>query len=809
MRSPVLIAETPFAAGHGPRYLAPPGREVDATTAAYYVGRLRDDDDDVEEIEGDDYLAVRRTLTDDATGESAPEILVLAGIDVDRLSGEDKDEVLEQLRERLEVLNDAVAAVDWSVAGYGPVVEIPELEEWHEPGWDVLPRLGTWAEGSRPSDPVPFEHKTEEDPEREPGPSDHRDDRTSAPEPESDPESELEREPAGTSRYWEQLPELHSGPPTEERVEDAGEPFEHHHDEKSVTDDDDFAPSPPASGGEGGGEGGVARAQEDEPSDSASLTPLTPNPPPASMSPPEAGGDMDAGGGSPDPVLVELSLRSAASEPARVQTAPPEPAPPDPVPDVVVPAKEPPAPTAPPPTPPERIDLTPAPALPSATRLIDPLQVSEAADHSPALAPLPPRPSEPTPSPRHRLRWWVWGPWAAVVVLLVAKYVYLTQIDRTWHQRITETRYAVGPTKVVERVVEQPVEKIVEKVVEKPVDRVVEKIVEKPVEKIVEKVIEKPLPSAGDSKEDQWTKFAAEYKVRMGRGEVLAAADMLQGWKDQLPAWEPEPPPGLTDLRRDFGQTAGEKLRGWAAGRIADRRFAHAHEGLSAFAASASVKALFGPTAPADLEKALRSEVRDAEDEYHYAQIRTLVAADPIPDDRLKQHIDAYLALVEPPGSRLAEVQKLADYCRWLKDGRPAKAVVTITWGPRTVAREHTIEVGLGAGKDGQPVHTFTRTAAAGPGRVWTDTFPVAGLPTQTYEVKTIRLASPVEELAEGIRERTERFHPAGPVSAGDGLSSGTRVTVEWQGVLTKPDLPALGDAKLPPPPVAPLKGVP
>jgi hypothetical protein len=59
MRSPVLIAETPFAAGHGPRYLAPPGREVDATTAAYYVGRLRDDDDDVEEIEGDDYLAVR------------------------------------------------------------------------------------------------------------------------------------------------------------------------------------------------------------------------------------------------------------------------------------------------------------------------------------------------------------------------------------------------------------------------------------------------------------------------------------------------------------------------------------------------------------------------------------------------------------------------------------------------------------------------------------------------------------------------------------------------------------------------------
>ena len=43
--------------------------------------------------------------------------------------------------------------------------------------------------------------------------------------------------------------------------------------------------------------------------------------------------------------------------------------------------------------------------------------------------------------------------------------------------------------KVVEKIVEVPVEKIVEKVVEVPVDKVVEKIVEVPVEKIVEKVV--------------------------------------------------------------------------------------------------------------------------------------------------------------------------------------------------------------------------------------------------------------------------------------------------------------------------------
>ncbi len=47
--------------------------------------------------------------------------------------------------------------------------------------------------------------------------------------------------------------------------------------------------------------------------------------------------------------------------------------------------------------------------------------------------------------------------------------------------------------KVVEKIVEKPVEKIVEKIVEKPVEKIVEKIVEKPVEKIVEKIVEKEV----------------------------------------------------------------------------------------------------------------------------------------------------------------------------------------------------------------------------------------------------------------------------------------------------------------------------
>lgn len=54
--------------------------------------------------------------------------------------------------------------------------------------------------------------------------------------------------------------------------------------------------------------------------------------------------------------------------------------------------------------------------------------------------------------------------------------------------------------KVVERIIEKPVEKIVEKIVEKPVERVVEKIVEKPVDRIVERpvtIMERRVPEQG------------------------------------------------------------------------------------------------------------------------------------------------------------------------------------------------------------------------------------------------------------------------------------------------------------------------
>ena len=70
--------------------------------------------------------------------------------------------------------------------------------------------------------------------------------------------------------------------------------------------------------------------------------------------------------------------------------------------------------------------------------------------------------------------------------------IYKTQIFKKKKNNINPEENKAN-NKIVEKIVEKPVEKIEEKIVEKPVEKRVEKIVEKPVEKIVEKIVEKPV----------------------------------------------------------------------------------------------------------------------------------------------------------------------------------------------------------------------------------------------------------------------------------------------------------------------------
>src|SRR5262249_17936619 len=114
-----------------------------------------------------------------------------------------------------------------------------------------------------------------------------------------------------------------------------------------------------------------------------------------------------------------------------------------------------------------------------------------------------------------------------------------------------------------------------------------------------------------------------------------------------------------------------------------------------------------------------------------------------------------------------------------------------------------------GAGTDGKPLKMVTRTVMAEPGGSWSETVPVEGVSAGAdgvvaYRVKTVRPTSPVEELAEGARTRTELFllEAGRPLSAADEPESGTKVAVDWRGIVARRTLPAW---KADPSPVDPV----
>jgi predicted flap endonuclease-1-like 5' DNA nuclease len=84
-----------------------------------------------------------------------------------------------------------------------------------------------------------------------------------------------------------------------------------------------------------------------------------------------------------------------------------------------------------------------------------------------------------------------------------------------------------APPKVVEKIVEKPVDRIVEKIVDRPVDRIVEKIVEKPVDRIVEKVVEKVIDNP---------KHVAQIAA------LTATAALVPNLRTQLSALQAAPP---------------------------------------------------------------------------------------------------------------------------------------------------------------------------------------------------------------------------------------------------------------------------
>jgi hypothetical protein len=85
--------------------------------------------------------------------------------------------------------------------------------------------------------------------------------------------------------------------------------------------------------------------------------------------------------------------------------------------------------------------------------------------------------------------------------------------------------------KPVDRIVEKPVDRVVEKIVEKPVDRVVEKIVEKPVDRVVEKTVEKPIDRVVEKTVEKSSTIQPTWRAsaRSGSPEVSPPARSPRG----------------------------------------------------------------------------------------------------------------------------------------------------------------------------------------------------------------------------------------------------------------------------------------
>jgi predicted flap endonuclease-1-like 5' DNA nuclease len=125
----------------------------------------------------------------------------------------------------------------------------------------------------------------------------------------------------------------------------------------------------------------------------------------------------------------------------------------------------------------------------------------------------------------------------------VVEKIVNVQVDNPMHLgRIRELEAEVGlivglrsqlsslqaaPPKVIEKIVDRPVERVVEKIVDRPVDRVVEKIVDRPVDRIVEKVVN----------------VQVDNPKHLGRiRELEAEVGLMIGLRSQISALQSAPP---------------------------------------------------------------------------------------------------------------------------------------------------------------------------------------------------------------------------------------------------------------------------
>ncbi len=133
MNKPQLVAETPRAGKWNHRFIAAPNGSLSDSEVAKMIAAAR------RNPQGDDYLAVSAETTQSMSGRTGKEILVLTGVDVKKLSDNQRQQIIAQLGQQLIDLATLVTEkIDWDKEGQAILVKRPELGEW-EKGFVGLP----------------------------------------------------------------------------------------------------------------------------------------------------------------------------------------------------------------------------------------------------------------------------------------------------------------------------------------------------------------------------------------------------------------------------------------------------------------------------------------------------------------------------------------------------------------------------------------------------------------------------------------------------------------------------------------------
>jgi flagellar biosynthesis GTPase FlhF len=120
-----LIAETPRAGKWNHCFIVAPTGDLSGEAIQEVVKAAR------RSAQGEDYLAVSVEAAQMLSGRTGREILVLTGIEVNRLSDTQRQQVMVQLEQRLADLATLVTEkVDWEQEGKGGLVKRVELVDW-------------------------------------------------------------------------------------------------------------------------------------------------------------------------------------------------------------------------------------------------------------------------------------------------------------------------------------------------------------------------------------------------------------------------------------------------------------------------------------------------------------------------------------------------------------------------------------------------------------------------------------------------------------------------------------------------------